>query len=346
MPTTLTVQQGNGYTLHFGRQLTAQLVQLAPSGPKALLFDQQLTPLAAQIAQALGGIPSLGLAGGEQAKTLTTYGQVLSWLAQLALPRNTTLYVLGGGTLTDLGGFVAASYLRGIQLISLPTTTLAMVDASVGGKTGLNLPEGKNLVGAFYLPQAVYMDLEVLDALPQALFRQGLVEAFKHGVISGQTELLQLENLTPGSPGLEHYLTQAVQVKVDIVEADPFERGERRKLNLGHTLGHALEAVTQHQLSHGQAVALGLLYAALLGRRLGGQDLVPQIQRLLAWLGQPDLPSLNWTDLLPYLARDKKAVGSTLHWVIPLAPGQLQVAPVGGEVLEGAFADWRDLLTG
>jgi 3-dehydroquinate synthase len=346
MPTTLTVQQGNGYTLHFGHQLTNQLVQVAPTGPKALLFDLQLAPMAAQLAEGLGGIPSLGLTGGEQAKTLATYGQVLSWLAQCALPRNTTLYVLGGGTLTDLGGFVAASYLRGIQLISLPTTTLAMVDASVGGKTGLNLPEGKNLAGAFYLPQAVYMDLDVLHGLPQALFREGLVEAFKHGLISGQTELLRLEDLEPGLPRLEGYLTQAVQVKIGIVEADPFEKGERRKLNLGHTLGHALEAFTQHRLSHGQAIALGLLYAALLGRRLGGQDLVPQALRLLTWLGQPDLPSLNWTDLLPYLARDKKAVDSTLNWVIPLAPGHLEVGSVGAGILEGAFAEWHDLLTG
>lgn len=344
MPTILNVYQGKGYPLHFGSQLADLLIQTAPAGPAALLYDLRVQPASIALSQALGNIPTLGLEGGEQAKTLDSYGKVLSWLAQQAMPRNTTLYVMGGGTLTDLGGFVAASYLRGIPLISLPTTTLAMVDASVGGKTGLNLPEGKNLVGSFYEPHAVFMDLSYLSSLPPHIFREGLVEAFKHGLISGQAPLLAVEGLSPNAPNLEAYLTAAVQVKIGIVEADPFEKGERRKLNLGHTLGHALEAVTQHRLSHGQAIALGLLYATLLGRRLGGHDLVPQALRLLDWLGQPALPPPDWSELTPFLARDKKAVGSTLNWVVPLAAGQLEIGPVPGEVLEGAYAEWCNLV--
>lgn len=338
----LRVNQGSGYGLAMGQQMTNLALTHAPSGPKALLFDQSVGWFALELANRLNIKHTLGLAAGEGCKTLEVFGQCLSWLAQAALPRNTTLYVVGGGTLTDLGGFVAASYLRGIGLISFPTSTLAMVDASVGGKTGLNLPEGKNLVGAFYPAQAVYIDLTTLDTLPQPLFKEGLVEAFKHGLISGDTRLLQLDDLAPTWSGLEDYLWNAVHVKVKIVEADPFEQGVRKHLNLGHTLGHALEGVTGHRISHGHAVAYGLVYAALLGQAVGGMDLLPVVQKLLNWLKPQPLPPIAFDQLLPFLSRDKKKVGQSLSWVVPLAPGRLEVRPVEDKVLlevYGRFAD-------
>ena len=315
-----------------------------PKGPLALLYDEAVAGFALALREEWGIPHALAVQGGEGAKTLEVYARVLSFLAQRGLPRDTTLVVVGGGSLTDLGGFVAATYLRGIPYLSFPTTTLALVDASVGGKTGLNLPEGKNLVGAFHFPQGVYGDLEALKTLPLPLFKEGLVEAFKHGIIRGDRALLEVEGLSPEAKGLAEYLVRAVRVKVEITEKDPLERGERRLLNLGHTLGHALEAATGHALSHGVAVAYGLLFAALLGRALGGEDLLPQVLRLLRWLSPPPPPPLSLDDLLPYLQRDKKKRTETIHWVVPLGLGRLEVRPVEEGVLREVYAEWRRLI--
>lgn len=336
----LTVQAPSQYSVVIGHQLSDTVVQK----PKAMLYDQAVSAYAQQLADGLDIPHRMGIKGGEAAKTLETFGQVLSWLAGLGLPRNTRLYVVGGGTLTDLGGYVAASYLRGIEYVSFPTTTLAMVDASVGGKTGINLPEGKNLVGALHFPKAVYADLNTLAMLPLPIFKEGLVEAFKHGLISGDTSLLELGPLQPQWDGLEAYLAKAVRVKIAITEADPTEQGERRKLNLGHTLGHALEAATHHHLSHGAAIAYGLLYAALIGKALGGEDLVPEVQRLLIWLSPAPVPRLSWDDLAPYISRDKKKLGSSLHWVVPIGLGNPHLHPVEEAVLQKAYGEWLELV--
>lgn len=318
---------------------------LAPEPrPAALLFDRAVEPLAKEIAKK-AEIPHLrGIEGGERAKTLEAYGELLSWLAGLGLTRDAVLYVVGGGTLTDLGGFLAASYLRGIAYRSFPTTTLAIVDASVGGKTGINLPEGKNLVGAFHAPEAIFADLKALSTLPKAVFKEGLVEAFKHGLIAGDKTLLKPFELHPDHPQLEAYLARAVQVKIEVVEDDYKESGRRRLLNLGHTLAHALEAHTHHRISHGAAVAYGLLYAALLGRALGGEDLVPHVRELLAWLSPPPLDPIPFEELWPYLARDKKARAEGLYWVVPLGLGRLEVRPLPRKMLEEAYERFREAL--
>ncbi|MFN4231442.1 3-dehydroquinate synthase family protein [Thermus sp.] len=340
----LTVRNPVSYPILIGEGVLEELPPL--EGPLALLYDRKVEGFARKLAERLGVEHRLGLEGGEGAKTLAVYGQALSFLAQRALPRNTTLLVVGGGTLTDLGGFVAATYLRGIPYLSFPTTTLGVVDASVGGKTGINLPEGKNLVGAFHFPQGVYAELRTLKTLSPFTFKEGLVEAFKHGIISGEEGLLEVEGLTPENPRLEAYLAQAVGVKVRITQQDPTEKGERRLLNLGHTLGHALEAYTHHALPHGAAVAYGLLYAALLGKLLGGEDLAPLVLRLLRWLSPPPLPRVSWEDLLPYLLRDKKKVSENLHWVVPLGLGHLRVTPLPEATLEEAFGLWKEALEG
>ena len=345
MPTKLRIEHPAPYPIHIGYGLEIGRAD----GPKALLYDTAVEAFALNLSQRLETSLTRGLEGGEEAKTLETYGRALSWLAEHALPRDTTLYVVGGGTLTDLGGFLAASYLRGIRFINVPTTTLAIVDASVGNKTGINLPEGKNLVGAFYAPDGVYACLEALRTLPPQVFKEGLVEAFKHGIIAGDEALLKVEDLAfpdprPPTPDpLEPYLARAVQVKIKVVEADPTEKGERRKLNLGHTLGHALEAATGHELSHGAAVAYGLLFAALLGRAHGGEDLVPAVQKLLAWLSPPPLPGLEWDDLVPFMARDKKKIGISLNWVVPMGMGNLAIHPVPEDLLRRTYAEFLSL---
>ncbi|MEZ0347311.1 MAG: 3-dehydroquinate synthase, partial [Thermus sp.] len=170
------------------------------------------------------------------------------------------------------------------------------------------------------------------------------VEAFKHGIIQGDEALLAVEDLTPESPRLEGYLARAVAVKVAITEKDPLEKGERRLLNLGHTLGHALEAHTRHALPHGAAVAYGLLFAALLGRALGGRDLTPLVLRLLRWLAPPPIPLVPFTTLVPYLLRDKKKLSESLHWVVPLDLGKLEVRPLPENLLQEAYAQWQKFL--
>ncbi|MGQ9753412.1 MAG: 3-dehydroquinate synthase [Thermaceae bacterium] len=321
-----------------------------PQTPLALLYDEAVAGFALALKEEWGIPHALAIKGGEGAKTLEVYAKVLSFLAQRGLPRDTTLVVVGGGSLTDLGGFVAATYLRGIPYLSFPTTTLALVDASVGGKTGLNLKEGKNLVGAFHFPQGVYGDLEALETLPVPVFKEGLVEAFKHGLLSGDEALLEVEGLSPRASGLEAYLVRAIRVKVEITEEDPLERGKRRLLNLGHTLAHALEAATDHALSHGVAVAYGLLFAALLGRALGGENLLPWVDRLLRWLSPPPPPRLSFDALFPYLLRDKKKRGKegleALHWVIPLGLGRMVVRPAEEALLREVYEEWRRLTAG
>jgi 3-dehydroquinate synthase len=328
------------YPIHIGFDL--ELPQ-AP-GPRAIIFDLAVEGYAQEVATRLDIAASLGLPGGEGVKSLANYARVLSWLAQQALPRDTTLYVVGGGSLTDLGGFVAATYLRGVRYISLPTTTLAVVDASVGNKTGINLPEGKNLVGAFYAPEGVYAELKTLRTLPPPTFKEGLVEAFKHGLIAGDEVLVNVAPVSLEWEGLERYLARAVMVKVQIVEADPTEQNERRKLNLGHTLAHALEGATQGALSHGVAVGYGLLFAALLGRALGSADLVPTVLQFLHWLAPPPLPRLGWGDLTPFISRDKKKLSKALNWVIPKDMGQLDIRPVSEEVLMGCYQEFLSLV--
>ncbi len=326
------------YTIELGRGLRPARERR----PAALIHDRAVTGYARRIAEAAGIAATRAIAGGERAKALATYGELLSWLAGLGLPRDGVLYVVGGGTLTDLGGFLAATYLRGIAYRSYPTTTLAIVDASVGGKTGINLPEGKNLVGAFHAPEAVWADLEALTTLPARTFKEGLVEAFKHGIIAGDRALLAPFDLHPGHPGLPAYLARAIGVKVRVVEADYREVGERRVLNLGHTLGHALEAATGHRLSHGEAVAYGLLFAALLGEALGGDSLVEEAKRLLDWLEPAPLPDLAFSDLWPYLLRDKKARSEGLFWVVPLGLGRLAIRPVEAKILEETYQRFRE----
>jgi len=328
------------YPIHIGFDLEVPQA----TGPRALVFDLAVQDHAKKLAALLDIPAGLGLPGGENLKSVATYGKVLSWLAGQALPRDTALYIVGGGSLTDLGGFVAATYLRGINYISLPTTTLAVIDASLGNKTGINLPEGKNLVGAFHAPEGVYADLEVLRTLPAHTFKHGLVEGFKHGIIAGDELLVNVEPLSLEWEGLENYLARAVSVKLQIVEADPTEHNERRKLNLGHTLAHALEGATFGVMPHGVAVAYGLLFAALLGRAHGGTDLVPMVLKFLHWLSPPPPPRFNWEDLTPFLNRDKKKVGKALNWVVPKDMGWLEIHPVLQEVLLGCYEEFLSLV--
>lgn len=246
---------------------------------------------------------------GERSKSIGSWEKVLEDISRAKITRSAALIAVGGGVVGDLGGYVAASYLRGIDFYQVPTTVLSMVDASVGGKTGLNLATGKNLVGAFHQPQAVFADVNVLATLPRAEFQSGTTELFKAGLIADYAlaeHLLTYWSQFTTTDVVCDYLVQGIRVKADIVAIDPLERGPRAFLNLGHTLAHAIEAATQHAVPHGVAVAYGLYFAAELGAQRGLFDYRALTSSFLAWLDVSyDLP--NFETLIPFLERDKKA---------------------------------------
>lgn len=338
------------YTVSVGPGLTLTLLpELVTQREVALVTDEHV--LAAHghgVAAALGAggrrVEVLAVPPGEGSKSLERYGALLRRLAGAALARDAAVVALGGGVVGDLGGFVAATYMRGVAFYQAPTSLLAMVDASVGGKTGLDLPEGKNLVGAFWQPRAVVADVSTLGSLPPHEFRQGTVEAFKHGLLAAPD---LLEAFGPGwserapAARLADVVARSVAVKAAVVAADEREAGVRAHLNLGHTLAHALEAASGHALPHGDAVGYGLLFAALLGRARGLADLVERMAEFLRWLAPAPLPRTDFTTLRRFMARDKKVAGGRLRMVLLADIGRpLVVADVTDAELAEA---WKEL---
>lgn len=244
---------------------------------------------------------------GEAAKDLATVGQLCSAWAAWGLSRGDVVVAVGGGLVTDVAGFAAASYHRGVPVVHVPTTLLGMVDAAIGGKTGVNLPEGKNLVGAFWQPLAVVCDTDALDSLPPRELRSGRGELAKYHFLTGE-DLLAL--------GLEERVAAAVRIKADVVAGDeredPSNRRGRATLNYGHTLAHALETAGRYDLRHGEAVAVGLRYAAALARllgRIGDERVADHDAVLMAYGLDGSLPAGSDPDeLLVLMGRDKKAI--------------------------------------
>lgn len=270
---------------------------------------------------------------GEEAKTWAVAGRLHDDLISRGLERGDVVIALGGGVVGDLGGFVAATYLRGIPFVQVPTSLLAQVDASVGGKTGVNHPRGKNLIGAFHQPVAVFADPDTLRTLPAAELRAGLAECVKHGVIASADYLQFIETELPAllardSASLTTLVAESVRTKARIVAADEREAGLRATLNFGHTVAHALEAAVQFTWRHGEAVAAGIVAAAELSVRLGlcSPELAGRLAALLARAGLPvQLPPLPAETLLAAAAQDKKRRGGRLTWIVVRAPGDVVV---------------------
>lgn len=320
-----------------------------PETRRALLFDAGVPSIFVQTARsALQPDVEIELPRGEACKTLAVFADVLSTLARAALPRDAAVIGLGGGAATDLAGFAASAYLRGVAFYTLPTTLLGQVDAAVGGKTGVNLPEGKNLAGAFWPPSGVWCDTATLATLPDATFREGAAEVFKHGLIADPAlcDDVLAAGFGPHAENLDAVVTRAVKVKADVVTRDLTERGERAHLNFGHTLAHALEAVTKHALPHGEAVGYGLHFAALLSRRLGGEDVTALTERFLAYQRPQRLPSLDWSDVAPFVARDKKADSKGVRFVLLRDLARPYVAHVPEAEVRAAFEEWRAFAVG
>ena len=279
---------------------------------------------------------------GEAAKSLAVAGRLWNEMLLGGGKRDSRLVAFGGGSVGDLGGFVAGCFLRGIEVAQLPTTLLAQVDAAIGGKTAVDLPGGKNAVGLFLHPAWVVCDTAPLATLPRAELRSGLVEVIKKAALLDPALLATVEaQLAPLLAGdaaaLAPVVAAAAAAKIAVVERDPDERGERRLLNFGHTLGHAIESACGYQgLRHGEAVAYGMLFALRLARRRGLD--VATARRLAALLGRlelPRLPALDPQDLAVRMARDKKARERGLVWVLPAALGE-------GRMVEGI--GWEEVV--
>ena len=276
--------------------------------------------------------PTLVVAPGEGSKSRARWGALTDRLLALGYGRDSALVAVGGGVVGDLTGFVAATYHRGVPWISVPTSLLAMVDASVGGKTGVNTPHGKNLVGAFHPPAAVLADPDVLRTLDPAHLRAGLVEALKHGLVADAAYfewiVRHAETLLRGEPDLlTELVARSVGLKAAIVAEDEREEGRRAILNAGHTIGHAIELVSGYSLVHGDAVAIGLALEAVIAGRIGvsGPEVAPRIAGALARLGAPTRSDPEWSaeTLLTAMRHDKKVRGGELRFALPESVGRM-----------------------
>ena len=329
------------YPIHVGRGLLDEptlLRGLVPGRHVLVVSDRNVAPhYLARVEAALAGhaVRSLVLPAGEQEKTLARFGQVMAELADLGASRDATVLALGGGVVGDLAGFAAACWMRGVRFVQLPTTLLAMVDSSVGGKTAVDLPEGKNLVGAFHQPAAVVADTATLDTLPVRELRAGLAEVVKYGAIGDAGFFAWLERhaealLARDPAALAQAIATSCGHKAAIVARDETEQGERLLLNFGHTFGHAIEAVQGFGgLLHGEAVAVGMVLAARLSADLGRAPWADaaRLATLLERLGLPvSVPGgLAAEALLGRMALDKKAVSGQLRLILWRGLGQAEV---------------------
>jgi 3-dehydroquinate synthase len=262
---------------------------------------------------------------GEDHKSINSISTIYDTLLPRKLDRNTPIIALGGGVIGDMAGFVAATILRGVPLVQIPTTLLAMVDASVGGKTGVNHAVGKNLIGAFHQPLAVLIDPETLRTLPPRELRGGLAECIKHEIIRDAAGFNELEQNIERAVALDmDYLSALVAhnvaIKARVVEADPLEKGERAHLNFGHTFGHAIETVSDYSYSHGECVALGMTAASFVATKLGLIDQAER-QRIVALIDRAGLPTSNMTldvdAVIDAMWFDKKVKSGKLRLVLP-----------------------------
>jgi 3-dehydroquinate synthase len=288
-----------------------------------------------EAARALSAEEPILLPDGERHKNVSTVMKIYDALIRASADRATCLIAIGGGVVGDITGFAAATFLRGVPVVQVPTTLLAQVDSAVGGKTGVNHPLGKNLIGAYHQPLAVVVDPLLLGTLPRREFRAGLYEVVKYGMIASRSLFdritLDLAKLFARDPeSLVPVIAESCRIKADVVGADEKESGPRRALNFGHTAGHALEAVTKYRrFRHGEAVGYGMLVAAELGVRRG--TLTPADRELLAALiaqmgPLPPVGDLSTSELIAAMGRDKKVVAGTLHFVLPRGIGATAIA--------------------
>lgn len=272
---------------------------------------------------------------GEHRKTLATVARMYDAFIEAKLDRKGLVVVIGGGVLGDAAGFAAASYLRGIRFVQIPTTLLAHVDSSVGGKTGVDLPQGKNLIGSFHQPSSVLIDPKTLQTLPIRELRAGLAEVIKYGIIYDNPFFVKVDALLPrilkrDMDALSEIIARSCEIKAEVVRQDETEQGLRAILNFGHTIGHALEAITNYRrYKHGEAIAIGMVVESRIGECIG-QTPPETTQALIQTLQRAKLPvafpsDVSVEQVLEAGQRDKKTLGGLLHFVLPLRIGEVNV---------------------
>lgn len=328
----------------------------APADRVAVITDSEVgARYGTRVSSALGGAEVLTIPAGEQHKTRDTWARLTDNLLARGFGRDTTIVALGGGVVGDLAGFVAATYMRGIPFVQVPTTLLAMVDASVGGKTGVDTPAGKNLVGAFHQPAAVVIDPLVLETLPVEHLRGGFAEIVKHGVVADATYFERASSFVERWPlqssqalaDLTGIIQRSVEIKADIVARDERESGLRRVLNFGHTIGHAIEAATEFATLHGQAVAIGLVAEARLAESIGvaTTGTARSIERACRAAGLPTtMPPIPVDTIIGFTRSDKKARAGRVEYALPRRIGEMAgeehgwTVPVDDKTVRDALA--------
>lgn len=334
---------GGGYAARVQAGGLRNLAELLPEHgcqpPYVIVSDANVAALyGEQLSKDLDA-PLVSFAAGESHKNIETMSQLWRDLLLAGLERGGTILALGGGITNDMAGFAAATFMRGVNWVSLPTSLLCMVDASLGGKTGVDLPEGKNLAGAFHPPRLVLADPETLRTLPDAEIRNGLAEVVKHGVIedaklfkSLTTKDTTLSRVQAFTKEWAELVIRAMGVKIRIIEEDPFEQGIRAALNFGHTIGHGIEHLSGYALKHGEAVGIGMVVETQLSERMGIAEagLADEIADTLLSLGLPvAIPSgISLPDLLAAMQHDKKKAKGTLKFALPVKIGEVQVGVV------------------
>lgn len=337
---TVTVNASSTYPVFIGSGLLTKLGQYTTDVIKpckaAIITDSIVSALyrdavESSLRQAGYETVSFVFSAGEASKNAETYLNILEFLAINKLTRSDVIIALGGGVVGDIAGFAAATYLRGIAYIQVPTTLLAMVDSSVGGKTAIDLSVGKNLVGAFHQPRLVLCDTDTLATLPQETFLDGCAEVIKYGILYDNTLFNHLVSQTL-SFDREYVISRCVELKRDVVAQDEFDTGARQMLNLGHTFGHSIEARSQFTITHGHAVAIGINMAAKASCHLGlcPRQTQHDIEKILEAFGLPTSTSYKAHELLDAALSDKKRTGGKINLVLPCSVGNciLRSTPV------------------
>ena len=335
---TVNIHASKCYCVNIGSGLMPALAQqiksVCSSKKIALISDTNVFPYYGErtksaLEQNGFQVVSFVFPAGEESKNGSTYLAILNFLAENALTRTDALVALGGGVVGDMTGFVAATYLRGIAYIQIPTTVLAAVDSSVGGKTAIDLPAGKNLVGAFCQPKMVLCDPDTLKTLPEDIFRDGCAEVIKYGVLYDPKLFEELTERGLSFPR-ETVIARCVELKRNVVMEDEFDTGSRMKLNFGHTIGHGVEAKSNFAISHGKAVAIGMCIVARAAAAKGycSVDVRDRILRTVEGFGLPTQTIYDAQALFHSALSDKKRSGSHVDLIIPFEIGDCRITPV------------------
>ena len=342
----ITVNTSNKYNIiidHGILQEAGPMIHKAvPAGGKAMLVsDDNVFPLYGEIvSKSLSNsgfeVFNFVLPHGESNKNLENYGQLLNEMSIKHITRADVVVALGGGVVGDLAGFAAATYQRGVSIVQIPTSLLAAVDSSVGGKTAVDLSAGKNQAGCFYQPSLVICDTDVLSTLPEEEYRNGCAEIIKYAILDGETFFSRIER-TPVLQQYEDIITRCVKIKKELVEADEHDNGARMLLNLGHTIGHGVESCSNYTIPHGQAVAMGLaaIVRAATEKSCCKQQLCASVCKLISKYGLPVELPFPYEELAKAALSDKKNTSTKMRLVVPFELGDCEIIDINGPEFSG-----------